>query len=191
MLPQWPCVVWATTLPSNGAAIADGVEQMVAEAAARAMAQIRLPIIGVLLGGQLIEPITCRLIGANCRVRFKLKPQAMAITVQKASLGICRVIAWYRKKAKTPAVITSNKIRSTCIDQPPAQKSGVVSVFCMLEQWPDKQATLMLIDAKSDLFRPNRLGEVSFATAALASRTARPSSPVSDRTELAISAHMR
>jgi hypothetical protein len=30
----------------------------------------------------------------------------------------------------------------------------------MLEQWPAKQATLMLIDAKSDLFRPNRLGEV-------------------------------
>ena len=51
MLPQWPWVVWATTLqfPSNGEAIADGVEQMVAEAAARAMAQIRLPIIGVLL----------------------------------------------------------------------------------------------------------------------------------------------
>jgi hypothetical protein len=49
MLPQWPWVVWATTLqfPSNDAAIADG--QMVAEAAARAMAQIRLPIIGVLL----------------------------------------------------------------------------------------------------------------------------------------------
>src|SRR5262249_21869538 len=42
-----------TTLqfPSNGEAIADGVEQMVAEAAARAMAQIRLPmpIMGVLL----------------------------------------------------------------------------------------------------------------------------------------------
>src|SRR5262245_44520279 len=31
----------------------------------------------------------------------------------------------------------------------------------------------------------------SLATAALASRTARPSSPVSDSTELAISAHMR
>ena len=31
----------------------------------------------------------------------------------------------------------------------------------------------------------------SFATAAFASRTARPSSPVSDRTELATSAHMR
>jgi hypothetical protein len=51
MLPQWPWVVWASTLqfPSNDAAIADGVEQMVAEAATRAMAQIRLPIIGVLL----------------------------------------------------------------------------------------------------------------------------------------------
>jgi hypothetical protein len=51
MLPQWPWVVWATTLqfPSNDAAIADGVKQMVAEAAARAMAQIRLPIMGVLL----------------------------------------------------------------------------------------------------------------------------------------------
>jgi hypothetical protein len=49
MLPQWPRVVWATTLqfPSNGAAIADGVEQMVAEAAVRAMAQIRLPIMEV------------------------------------------------------------------------------------------------------------------------------------------------
>jgi hypothetical protein len=48
MLPQWPWVVWATTLqfPSNDAAIADGVEQMVAEAAARAMAQIRLPTMG-------------------------------------------------------------------------------------------------------------------------------------------------
>src|SRR5262249_41215439 len=49
----WPWVVWASTLqfPSNGEAIADGVEQMVAEAAARAMAQIRLPmsIMGVLL----------------------------------------------------------------------------------------------------------------------------------------------
>jgi hypothetical protein len=46
-------VVWATTLqfPSNGEAFADGVEQMVAEAAARAMTQIRLPmpIMGVLL----------------------------------------------------------------------------------------------------------------------------------------------
>ena len=43
--------VWATTLqfPSNGEANADGVEQMVAEAAARAMAQKRLPIMGVLL----------------------------------------------------------------------------------------------------------------------------------------------
>jgi hypothetical protein len=51
MLPQWPWVVWATTLqfPSKGEAIADGVEQMVAEAAARAMAQIRSPIMGVLL----------------------------------------------------------------------------------------------------------------------------------------------
>jgi hypothetical protein len=51
MLPQWPRVVWATTLqlPSKGEALADGVEQMVAEAAARAMAQIRLPIMGVLL----------------------------------------------------------------------------------------------------------------------------------------------
>ena len=51
MFPQWPCVVWATTLrvPSNGEAIANGVEQMVAEAAARAMAQIRLPIMGILL----------------------------------------------------------------------------------------------------------------------------------------------
>jgi hypothetical protein len=45
MLPQWPWVVSATTLqfPSNDAAIVDGVEQMVAEAAVRAMAQIRLP----------------------------------------------------------------------------------------------------------------------------------------------------
>jgi hypothetical protein len=51
MLPQWPRVVWATTLqfPSNGAAIADGLEQMVAEAAVRAMTQIRLLIMGVLL----------------------------------------------------------------------------------------------------------------------------------------------
>src|SRR5262249_2232695 len=48
MLPQWPWVVWATTLqfPSNDEAMADGVEQTVAEAAARAMAQMRLPIIG-------------------------------------------------------------------------------------------------------------------------------------------------
>src|SRR5262245_15948357 len=56
MLPQWPWVVWASTLqfPSNGEAIADGVEQMVAEAAARAMAPIRLPmpIMGVLLTDQ-------------------------------------------------------------------------------------------------------------------------------------------
>jgi hypothetical protein len=51
MLPQWPWVVWATTLqfPSNDEAIADGVKQIVAEAAARAMAQIRLPIMGLLL----------------------------------------------------------------------------------------------------------------------------------------------
>jgi hypothetical protein len=51
MLPQWPWVVWATTLqfPSNDAAIADGVEQMVAEAAARAVARIRLPTMGLLL----------------------------------------------------------------------------------------------------------------------------------------------
>jgi hypothetical protein len=41
-------MVWATTLqfPSNGEAIADGVEQMVAEAATRAIAQIRLPTMG-------------------------------------------------------------------------------------------------------------------------------------------------
>ena len=40
----------ATTLqfPSNGEAIADGVEKKVVEAAARAMAEIRLPIMGVL-----------------------------------------------------------------------------------------------------------------------------------------------
>jgi hypothetical protein len=46
MLPQWPWVVWATTLqfPSNDEAIADG--QMVAEAAIRAMPQTRLPIMG-------------------------------------------------------------------------------------------------------------------------------------------------
>jgi hypothetical protein len=46
MLPQWPWVVWATALqfPSNGEAIADGVKKKVAEAAARAMAEIRLPI---------------------------------------------------------------------------------------------------------------------------------------------------
>jgi hypothetical protein len=51
MLPQWPWVVWASTLqfPSNDAAIADGVEQTVAEATTRAMAQLRLPIMGVLL----------------------------------------------------------------------------------------------------------------------------------------------
>ena len=44
MLPQWPWVVWATTLqfPSNDAAIADGVEQMAAEAATRAVTQIRI-----------------------------------------------------------------------------------------------------------------------------------------------------
>jgi hypothetical protein len=44
-------VVWATTLqfPSNGDAIAEGLEQMVAKAAAKAVAQMRLPIIGVLL----------------------------------------------------------------------------------------------------------------------------------------------
>jgi hypothetical protein len=50
MLPQWPWVVCATTLqfPSNGEAIADDVEEIVAEAAAKAMAEIRLPIIGVL-----------------------------------------------------------------------------------------------------------------------------------------------
>ena len=47
MLPQWPWVVCATTLqfPSNGEAIADGVEKKVAEATARAMAEIRLPIL--------------------------------------------------------------------------------------------------------------------------------------------------
>jgi len=51
MLPQWPWVVWATTLqfPSNGEAIAAGVEKKVAEAAAKATAKIRLPIMGVLL----------------------------------------------------------------------------------------------------------------------------------------------
>src|SRR5262245_40482510 len=50
MLPQWPWVVCATTLqfPSNGEAIADDVEEIVAEAAAKALAEIRLPIIGVL-----------------------------------------------------------------------------------------------------------------------------------------------
>jgi hypothetical protein len=46
-------VVWASTLqfPSNDAAIADGVEQIVAEAAATATAQIRLQmsIMGCLL----------------------------------------------------------------------------------------------------------------------------------------------
>src|SRR5262245_59380167 len=36
----------------------------------------------------------------------------MTITLQKASLAICRVIASYRRKAKTPAVVTSNKMRS-------------------------------------------------------------------------------
>jgi hypothetical protein len=43
-VPQWPWVVWATTLqfPSNDAAIADGVEQMAAEAATRAVTQIRI-----------------------------------------------------------------------------------------------------------------------------------------------------
>jgi hypothetical protein len=53
MLPQWPRVVWATTLqfPSKGAAIADAVEQMIAEAAARAKAQIRLTIMAVSLVG--------------------------------------------------------------------------------------------------------------------------------------------
>src|SRR5262245_13524657 len=60
MRPQWPCVVWATTLqfPSNGSAIADGMEQMVAEAVARAKAQMRLPIMGVLyhcLGGASVD----------------------------------------------------------------------------------------------------------------------------------------
>ena len=46
MFPQWPWVVWDTKLwvPSNGEAIAK--EQM--EAAARATAQIRLPIVGIL-----------------------------------------------------------------------------------------------------------------------------------------------
>ena len=41
----------ATTIqfPSNDEATADGVEKKVAEAAARAMAEIRLPIMGVLL----------------------------------------------------------------------------------------------------------------------------------------------
>jgi hypothetical protein len=39
----------------------------------------------------------------------------MTITLQKASLDICRVIASYRRKAKTPAVATSNKMRITFI----------------------------------------------------------------------------
>src|SRR5262245_41074773 len=39
----------------------------------------------------------------------------MTITLQKASLDICRVIASYRRKAKTPAVVTSNKMRSAFI----------------------------------------------------------------------------
>jgi hypothetical protein len=53
MLSQWPRVVWATTLqfPSNGAAIADGAEPIIAQAAARAIAQIRLPIMGIPLFG--------------------------------------------------------------------------------------------------------------------------------------------
>jgi hypothetical protein len=51
MLSQWPRVVWATTLqfPSNGAASADGAQQMIAEATVRVMARIRLSIMKVLL----------------------------------------------------------------------------------------------------------------------------------------------
>jgi hypothetical protein len=50
MISQWPRVVWAITLqfPSNGAAIANGAEQIV-KATVRAMAEIRLPIIGALI----------------------------------------------------------------------------------------------------------------------------------------------
>jgi hypothetical protein len=57
MLPQWPWVVWGTTLqfPSNDEAIADGMEQTVAEAATRVMAQIRLPTIGGVLLFDLAE----------------------------------------------------------------------------------------------------------------------------------------
>src|SRR5262249_41340935 len=53
MLPQWPWVVWATTLqfPSNDEAMVDGVEQTVAEAAASAMAQTRLLIMGPPVSG--------------------------------------------------------------------------------------------------------------------------------------------
>ena len=48
---QWPLVVTATMLqfPSNGAAIADGAEQMIAKTVDRAKARIRLPIMEVLL----------------------------------------------------------------------------------------------------------------------------------------------
>jgi hypothetical protein len=60
MLPQWPAVVWATMVqfPSKRApvaderaAIADGVEQMIAEAATSATVHIGLPIMGVPLYG--------------------------------------------------------------------------------------------------------------------------------------------
>jgi hypothetical protein len=51
MVPHWPRVVSATMLqfPSTLAAIAGGAEQMIAEAADRAMVHIRLPIMGVLI----------------------------------------------------------------------------------------------------------------------------------------------
>jgi hypothetical protein len=49
MVPQWPRVVTAIMLqlPSNLAAIAGGAEQMIAEAAARAKAGVRLRIIAI------------------------------------------------------------------------------------------------------------------------------------------------
>jgi hypothetical protein len=51
MVPQWPRVVTAVMLqvPSYLAALAGGAEQTIAEAAVRAKAHIRLPIMGVLI----------------------------------------------------------------------------------------------------------------------------------------------
>ena len=70
MVPQWPRVVEATMLqsPSNWAAIAGGAEQIIAEAADRAMAHIRLPIMGVLTRCVVLL-VTSAVLGGGARGR--------------------------------------------------------------------------------------------------------------------------
>src|SRR5262249_36523546 len=86
MLPQWPWVVWATTLqfPSNDeAAIADGMEQIIAEAAARASAQIRFLIMGSLL--RPAHRPTRRLLGDSRQSGRRIQWPAARATPQHAA----------------------------------------------------------------------------------------------------------